>query len=164
MTLLIERFWYTSRSTIGQLYLNEADPAQTYQCDTLEDPVRADPNPATPANEAKVYGETAIPAGRYRLVLRKPDRDIWSPRNGRDLPETDGCLLHLLDVPGYTGIYLHAFNDPGESLGCIAPGTRDPGIPDWIGGSRAALTRLMRAVDEAAAVWLEIRDRPGATA
>ena len=158
MKLQVERLWYTARSTIGQWYVDGM-----YQCDSLEDPVRADPVTATAANEGKVYGETAIPAGRYRVVLEKPHRYIWSPRNGRDLPEADGQLLHLLDVPGFTGIYVHALNEPGETLGCIGTGTRDPGRPDWIGGSRVSLERLMRKVGEAlraGELWVDIVDHP----
>lgn len=156
MRLRIARRWFTAKSTIGQWYVDEV-----YQCDSLEDTVRPDPDPATPANEGKVYGETAIPARRYRIVLEKPQRVIWSPRNGKDLPEADGKLPHLLDVPGYTGIYVHAFNEPRETLGCIGTGTREPGRPDWIGGSRTALTALMRKVVEglkAGDVWLDIEE------
>lgn len=149
MRLRIARRWFTPKSTTGQWYVDEL-----YQCDSLEDPVRADPDPTTPANEAKVYGETAIPAARYRVVLAKPARAIWSPR-------PDGQLPHLLDVPGYTGIFVHAFNAPKETLGCIGTGTREPGRPDWIGGSRTALTALVRKIDEglrAGEVWLEIEE------
>jgi len=148
--LLLERLFYTPRSTIGQWYVDGI-----YQCDSLEDPVREDPVPATAPNEAKVYGETAIPAGRYRVVLQKPHRAIWSPR-------ADGHLLHLLDVPGFDGVYVHAFNSPGETLGCLGTGTRDPGRPDWVGGSRTSLERLMRKIEEgfrAGDVWLTIEDR-----
>lgn len=150
MKLRIARRWFTRRSTIGQWFIDDVR-----QCDTMEDPVRRDPDPATPENEAKVYGQTAIPALTYLLRLEKPKRDIWSPRNGRDLRETDGTLLKLywqdasgalVEVPGFTGIFVHALNEPGETLGCIGVGTRDPAVPDWIGASRSALTELMAKV------------------
>lgn len=138
---------------MGQLYIDDM-----FEVDTLEDRVRADPVPGTPANEAKVYGQTAIPALTYLLSFEKPQRTIWSPRNGTDLPEDDERLLKLSwrdasgtigEVPGFTGIFVHAFNSPDESLGCIGVGTRDPAVPDWIGASRAALTALMRVVGPA---------------
>lgn len=148
MRLLLTRRRFTDRSTIGELFVDG-----NYACDTLEDQVRADPNLATPANEGKVYGETAIPALAYELALVKPHRAIWSPRG-------DGKLLKVLwrdaagalgEVPGFTGIYLHAFNRPEESLGCIAPGRRTRGAPDWVGGSRVELAALMLRVDPALA-------------
>ena len=153
MQCRIARRWFTHRSTSGQWFLDDRRA-----CDTLEDRVRVDPAPGTPANEAKVYGETAIPALTYVLALARPHRMIWSPRNGRDLPEDDETLIklswrtpggQLAEVPGYTAIYVHAFNTPEETLGCIGVGQRDPAVPDWIGASRAALTALMRVVGPA---------------
>ena len=166
MKLRVSRRWYTRRSTIGQWYCDNE-----WQCDTLEDRVRADSRPGTPSNEAKVYGETAIPALVYLLALEKPQRAIWSPRNGKDLPEDDGKLIRLYwrdsvtgrvgEVPGYTGIFVHALNKPDESLGCIGAGRRDPIVPDWIGESRATLTALMKKVCpaiEAGETRLEIEE------
>jgi len=147
--LRIARRWFTAKSTIGTLYVDELR-----QCDTLEDRVRRDPDPSTPANEDKVYGETAIPARRYRVVLEKPQRFIWSPR-------PDGKLPLLLEVPGFTGIFMHALNEPKETLGCIGVGTREPSKPDWIGGSRIALTVLLPKIDEGlrgGEVWLTIEE------
>ena len=150
MRVRIARRWFTRRSTSGQWFIDNLR-----ECDTLEDKVRVDPAPGTPANEAKVYGETAIPALTYVLALEKPQRTIWSPRNGKDLPEDDEKLIKLYwrgpdgslgEVPGYTGIFVHALNKPGETLGCIGVGQRDPAVPDWIGASRAALTALMAHV------------------
>ena len=160
MTLRIARRWFTRKSTTGVWYCDDVR-----QCDTLEDRVRIDPRPETPANEGKVYGETAIPALTYVLALERPQRTIWSPRNGTDLPEDDEKLIKLYwrgpdgslgEVPGYTGIYVHAANRPEELLGCIATGTRDPAVPDWIGASRAALTALMAAIGPALEAGLEV--------
>ena len=153
MRCRIARRFFTRKSSLGEWFTDEAKV-----CDTLEDRVRVDPTPGTPANEAKVYGETAIPALTYVLALEKPHRTIWSPRNGEALPEDDEKLIKLYwrgpdgslgEVPGYTGIYVHAANRPEELLGCIATGTRDPAVPDWIGASRAALTALMAHVGPA---------------
>lgn len=73
---------------------------------TLEDQVRVD-DPSTPANEgAKVYGKTAIPAGRYEIKL------THSPKYGRIRPEVVG-------VPGFIGIRIHSGHDEGDTLGCI---------------------------------------------
>ncbi len=139
MKVRIARRWFTEHSTIGQLYLDDLE-----ECFTLEDRVRADPKPATPANEAKVLGRTAIPAGRYRVVITR------SRRFKADLPE-------LLDVPGFTGIRIHAGNTDEDTAGCILVGRiREP---DRISASRSALDALLpklRAGIAAGEVWIEI--------
>ena len=63
---------------------------------TLEDQVRP----------SKVYGKTAIPAGRYEIKL------THSPKYGRIRPEVVG-------VPGFIGIRIHSGHDEGDTLGCI---------------------------------------------
>ena len=77
---------------------------------TLEDEVRDDPDKSTPANEGKVYGKTAVPAGTYRLYLRK------SPHFGRELPH--------YNAPGFTYTMFHGANKAKQLLGCTAAGHR----------------------------------------
>jgi len=140
----IARRFFTRKSTIGEWFTDEVK-----HVDTLEDRVRIDPTPTTPANEGKVYGETAIPALTYELALEKPQRAIWSPRDDGKLLRLrwrDPATAALGEVPGFTGIFVHAANRPEDLLGCVATGTRDPAVPDWIGASRAALTVLMAQV------------------
>ena len=96
MKLLLTRLRFTEQSTIGTLDVDGA-----FVCHTLEDRVRRD-DPITVADEGqKVPGATAIPAGRYRVVLTVSDRavrgSLWSPRSDHKLPL-------LLDVPGFEGI------------------------------------------------------------
>jgi hypothetical protein len=58
----------------------------------------------------KVYGKTAIPAGRYEVVI------TWSNRFKRLLPL-------LLNVKGFTGIRMHVGNYATNTDGCLLPGT-----------------------------------------
>ncbi len=67
-------------------------------CYTLEDVVRAP--------GVKIPKETAIPEGRYRLVLD------YSQRYQRLMP-------HVLDVPMFTGIRLHSGTTELDTEGCI---------------------------------------------
>lgn len=95
--------------TIGKLYENGA-----YLCDTLEDPVRdlKDLNQDgdfDDAGEGKVYGRTAIPAGTYKVVM------TYSQKFKRVMPL-------LLDVPGFSGIRIHAGNNANHTEGCILTG------------------------------------------
>jgi hypothetical protein len=81
-----------------------------YKCDTCEDPVR-DLNDYNhdgdfdDPGEGKIYGKTAIPCGRYRILF------TYSMKLKRSLPI-------LVDVPGFTGIRIHGGKDSGWSEGC----------------------------------------------
>lgn len=133
MDLYITRFDLSPIRTIGQLAIDGM-----MECYTLEDPVREDPNPTTPVNEGKIYGETAIPAGRYRVELtfsaRAKAGTLWTPRADFKLPE-------LLEVPGFTGIRMHAGNRAKDTLGCILLGQHR--TTDEVTQSRAALVAFL---------------------
>lgn len=81
-------------ATLGSLFLDGV-----WNCWTLEDALR----------DVKLAGETAIPAGRYGLVLDP------SARFHRLMP-------HVLDVPGFEGIRIHAGNTTADTEGCILVG------------------------------------------
>lgn len=100
MELFLERRHLKPEYTIGCLSV-----VGTRFCDTLELEVRA----------VKVPGHTAIPAGRYEVMVNR------SPRFGRELPR-------LLDVPGFEGILIHRGNTVKDTSGCILVGeNRKPG-------------------------------------
>ena len=98
MKLKLKRIALRPDYTIGKLYIDDK-----YFCDTLEDTVR------DLTNEPKVPGKTAIPAGRYRVVL------VMSPRFGRLHPR-------LLEVPFFEGILIHKGNTNKDTAGCILLG------------------------------------------
>lgn len=99
MELRLERRWKKRRYTIGRLYVDGK-----LFCNTLEDPVRE-----LGKGEGKIKGDTAIPAGRYRVIYN------WSPKFGRNLPR-------LLHVPYFDGILIHPGNSTLETEGCILVG------------------------------------------
>lgn len=81
-----------------------------YVCDIIEDVVRE--VPGAPVEKWKVKGETAIPAGVYRLTLET------SQRFG---PET----LTVSGVNGFVGIRMHGGNTAADTEGCPLPGWRN---------------------------------------
>src|SRR5262245_37968577 len=131
MELFLKRYPSTGVATEGVLY--------EQVCVTLEDTVR-------PAG--KVPGRTAIPAGRYRIVVD------WSPRFQQIMPR-------LLDVPGFEGIRIHTGNKPEDTEGCILVGEDPTTLTDaWIGKSRVAydklLPKLVAAQERGQEVWITI--------
>lgn len=91
--------------TIGKMYING-----DYFCDTLEDRVRdINKNGKFDNGEVKIAGETAIPYGRYQVIVNV------SPKFKRELPR-------LLNVPNFEGILIHRGNTDKDSAGCILVG------------------------------------------
>jgi hypothetical protein len=157
MHVLLTRRWFTEHSTIGTLDVDGA-----FVCHTLEDRVRRD-DPTTVADEGqKVAGATAIPAGRYRVVLTESDRviagSLWSPRSDHKLPL-------LVDVRGFTGIRIHSGNTDRNTEGCILVG-RGRAV-DAITDSRVALTTLLEMIEAGIAAGgceIEVVETGGLTA
>lgn len=92
--LILPRVIYTPINTIGHLIINGG-----VFCHTLEDVVR-------PKGMAKVHGKTAIPAGRYRVIL------TYSNRFQRIMPL-------LVEVPYFEGVRMHGGNTHEDTDGCI---------------------------------------------
>ena len=141
--MTVTRRWFTEHSTIGVLRLGE------FSCFTLEDRVR-DPG-------VKVYGETAIPAGHYQVVVTRSEHFSRKASAKAGHP-VDVFLPLLLEVPNFTGIRIHSGNDDHDTEGCILVG-RSRGR-DWIGDSRAALADLVPLIRAAGELWLTISNEP----
>ena len=97
MELTVTRRFCNADCTIGELAIDGK-----FQCFTLEDVVRA-------ADAPKVFGQTAIPYGKYNLVV------TWSPHFQRNLPL-------VVDVPGFSGIRIHPGNTAKDTEGCLLLG------------------------------------------
>src|SRR4051794_32091313 len=106
MELLLVRSTKTEDSTIGSLQVDGQ-----FQCFTLEDKDRGLTSGMreNAIKAVKVYGKTAIPTGRYRVVLS------WSNRFEKYMPE-------VLGVAGYAVIRIHSGNTSVDTEGCILVG------------------------------------------
>lgn len=143
MKLRIERRWKKDTYTIGRLYVDGV-----YFCNTLEDKDRGllQEHGATAIRARKVYGETAIPAGRYSVVL-----NVLSPKYAgvawyRNL--TGGYMPRLLAVPGFEKILIHPGNSALDTLGCVLVG-RNTKVGQ-LTASRDTFERLYKKMKSAA--------------
>ena len=152
MELILERIAKRKTYTIGRLYIrrqvmDEYLPGteDQYFCDTLEPTWRDYANGAY-----KVKGRSAIPEGRYAVVIS------WSPKFKAWLPI-------LLGGPEFNrkwqGIRIHAGNTVKDTEGCILVGkNREVGK---VLDSRIWLHRLkqkiVEAKDKGEAVWITIK-------
>ena len=106
MKIKVVREVFTDKSTIGSLYLNDV-----FFCYTLEDKDRGleQSQSLIIIQAKKLFGITAIPYGKYPLIVNK------SPKFGRLLPRLQG-------IKGYDGVLIHRGNSAEHSHGCILVG------------------------------------------
>jgi hypothetical protein len=125
MELIVKRTTRTEKSTIGELWIDGK-----FFCYTLEDKDRG--LKQTDAQERikakKVFGATAIPAGRYEVKL------TYSNRFKKVMPQ-------IMNVPGFEGIRIHAGNTDKDTEGCLLVGMEK--TVDSVLKSRVAFSRLL---------------------
>ncbi len=135
MEIILQRIAKRKSYTIGKLSIGG-----TYFCDTLEPTWRDYQHGAY-----KVKGRSAIPEGRYAVVIS------YSPKLKQWLPI-------LLGVPNFSGIRIHAGNTATDTEGCILVGKNK--LVGQLVDSRIWLHRLKKKIVEAKdkdeAVWSTI--------
>jgi hypothetical protein len=120
-------------------------------CNSLEPPVRdlQDYNhdgDYMDEDEGKVYGNTAIPCGRYEVEV------IWWRKHMRYIPV-------LKDVPGFTDIYIHSGVTVKDTMACILVGENKykgslTNSPYW----SARITALIQdAINEGGKVFITVK-------
>ena len=125
----------TPTKTFGKLFIDGR-----YFGETLEDTDRE-----LEDGGEKVYGQTAIPRGRYSVVVS------MSRRFQREMPE-------VLDVPGFSGVRIHGGNTEADTLGCPLLGQvrLDTGVANCAGINERLLMTLKAAAQRGEEVWLEV--------
>lgn len=140
MELTLKRNKSFGDATISPLLING-----NFECHILEDVIRE--VPGVVVNQWKVPGKTAIPAGRYRVVLS------LSNRFKKVLPE-------ILDVPGFAGIRIHGGNKAADTEGCLITGQRATKTQIVGGTSLPALhalqDKIKAAIDGGEKVFIRI--------
>lgn len=119
MEIKVIRETFTEDSTIGKMYINDK-----YHCYTLEDKVR----------DVKVQNVTAIPKGRYEVIIN------FSNRFKQLMPL-------LLNVPNFEGVRIHWGNYSYNTEGCILIGSSKD--VNFIGNSRTQYAKLMHELKKA---------------
>ena len=152
MELILKRIAKRKTYTIGRLYIREQVMDEylpgyedRYFCDTLEPTWRDYANGAY-----KVKGRSAIPEGRYAVVIS------WSPKFKQWLPI-------LLGGPDFNrkwqGIRIHTGNTAKDTEGCILVGqNREVGkVLDSRKWLYELKQKIVEAKDRGEAVWITIK-------
>ena len=139
MIVTLRRIAFKETYTIGKLYVDG-----NYFCDTVEDKDRGldDSMTVDEIKKKKVYGETAIPYGTYKVSI------TYSPKFKKNLPLVEG-------VKGFSGIRIHSGNTAKDSLGCIIVGKNKK--VGMVLDSRATMEKLMKVLNTKEKIWLIIR-------
>lgn len=131
MLITQKRYLFGDDFTLSNLYV---DGALVYSCPyILEDTVREVLE--KPVSDWKVPSETAIPVGKYKVVID------MSQRFGKR-------MMHLLDVPGFEGIRVHAGNTSHDTEGCLITGKERDEKHGEVSGSRIACAALFDKVEK----------------
>lgn len=109
MELEVLRFSSQADSTSGALF-DVVNGKRNFLCYTLEDEQR----------DVKVWGETRIPAGRYKLSLRKEGG--FHSRYQAKYGDMHKGMIHVNDVPGFEFILWHTGNTDEHTAGCLIIG------------------------------------------
>lgn len=142
LELLLDRKYKNETYTIGNLYVDGE-----WFCNALEDKDRglSQTMPLEEIKETKVYGETAIPTGRYEVRM-----DIVSPKyNGVKWYKDNfgGRMPRLESVKGFSGILIHSGNTALDSNGCILVGMNK--AKGKVLDSRATFQKLWKILEQA---------------
>lgn len=136
MNITVIRENYHDKCTLGSLYIDGI-----FECFTLEDKDRH-----LESGGKKIPGETAIPKGRYQVIID------YSNRFQEMMP-------HILSVLDFEGIRIHPGNTDADTHGCILVGQVKSS--DSVLSSRLAyaafLKKLKSAIDRKEYVEITIK-------
>jgi hypothetical protein len=136
MELEVLRISSESDSSSG-LFFDISNDKKKFLCYSLEDEYRND----------KVMHETRVPAGTYKILLRKVGGFHAKYTKRYDFHKG---MLHVQDVPGFQYILIHTGNTDEHTSGCLILGDSQENnqlIKDgFIGKSRNAYSRVYPAI------------------
>ena len=117
MNIEVKRIFNCSTYCISHIYIDGK-----YICDGIEDTDRMldDDMSEEYIKSKKVYGKTAIPTGKYKMII-----NMVSPKFSKNkyyMKFCNGKLPRLYYVKGFFGILWHKGNTADDSAGCLILG------------------------------------------
>lgn len=128
MKITLQRFSGQVEDTLSLFFIDGK-----FSCFVLEDQKR----------EVKVKGDTRIPAGTYRIILRKEGGH--HERYAKKYPAIHKGMLWLQDVPNFQYILIHVGNTDTDTEGCLLVGdsvTQNTTAKGSLSGSGSAYERI----------------------
>lgn len=142
MEITVKRTYNCKTYCISHVYADGK-----YVCDAIEDVDRGldDSMSVEQIKKKKVYAQTAIPTGTYKLSI-----DIQSPKFSlKPYYKTycNGKVPRVLNVKGFEGILLHKGKNERSSAGCLILGYNT--IKGRVTNSQQAFEKLYGILKEA---------------
>ena len=138
MEIVVKRDPSAQGATLGTMSVDGS-----FECYTLEPEVRE--ITGQPVSAWKIQNVTAIPRGRYRVIVD------MSEHFGRELP-------HITNVPGFTGVRIHPGNKAADTEACTLVGQSKEG--NLVYKSKAAFDvlfpKIEAAINGGQAVWYSV--------
>lgn len=134
MELKVYRLSDNGESTIGALFINDV-----FQCYTIEDEERTE----------KVFGETRIPEGTYKITLRTEGGHHEKYKSKYRFHKG---MLWVRDVPNFEFILIHVGNTDLDTAGCLLVGNSPNNnklSKGFVGDSSTAYTNMYKKVIQA---------------
>ena len=151
MIITVNRFVSDDDTTISQIYIDGK-----FECFGLEDS-RAE---YKEKERIKVYGKTRVPAGKYKIGLRKEGG--FHNRYRQRFGWLHEGMLEIKNVPDYQWVLIHCGNTHNDTAGCLLVGTGAVVDDDMmITNSVRAYKKLYEKVIMAAKneeLWIEFID------
>ena len=139
MKLEVLRISSESDSTSGLVF--NVTNGRKFLCYSLEDEYR----------DEKVMHETRVPAGTYKILLRKEGG--FHGRYTKKYGDFHKGMLHVQDVPGFEYILIHTGNTDEHTSGCLIVGDSQENNQlmknGFIGKSVQAYKRIYTPIAEA---------------
>jgi hypothetical protein len=139
MKIQLKRFTDNGNRTLGLLFIDGV-----FRCYILEDEERT----------VKVWGETRIPEGTYKLGLRTTGGH--HARYSKKFPDIHKGMLHILDVPNFKYILIHIGNTDDDTAGCLLTGSYIYSNNIGIGGSTLAYEAVYPEIANAIAAGEDV--------
>jgi len=133
LTVKLTRKWFTPSATFGEFAVYDGE-RKIFECKTCEDALRGNGDAGT-VSLWKIKGSSAIPYGTYPLRFTLSSK--YPPRE-----------WEICDVPGFTGIRIHAGNKPSDTEGCLLLGEHINGDYNGIVNSVAAIKRFKAVMEK----------------
>ena len=139
MELVVLRYSSQKDSTNGLLF-EKTEKEMQFLCYTLEDEYR----------EEKVFGETRIPDGKYKIGLRMEGG--FHSKYSKRFADIHQGMLQVKDVPNFEYILIHCGNTDEHTAGCLLLGDSQENNAlvenGWIGKSSQAYSRVYLKIVE----------------
>ena len=156
MKLEVLRISSQEDSTSGILF-DVVNGKRKFLCYTLEDEQR----------DVKVWGETRIPAGRYKLSLRKEGG--FHTRYNAKYGAMHKGMIWVKNVPGFEYILWHTGNTDEHTAGCLILGNtqtnnriaKDGFIGNSVDAYKFVYPRVAAAIESGIRVSVEYIDYDG---